>query len=181
MQQPDNQGGEPGGEKTGDRNEVKDRPQDQPPPRRRPPGGFRIQLDPNAKLPPPDKTGPSVCTDTDGKSDVFIGSAILHDVSLHPCKICPSATPMCRVPYGGQEVEHLGEYNILPITPEMEWVQTRNGDIPSGRRPVQGGYESNGEKLFHALGKINGIDVPGKTGRHLVSGSLTPFPRDMWD
>ena len=176
MQQPNDQG---------DRNEAKDRPQDQPPPRRPPPSGVRIQLDAGVAIPPPNKTGPPVCMDTDGTSPVFIGSAVLHDVSLHPCKICPSASPPCRVPYGGHEVEHNGEYNLLPTTPDMEWVPTRNGEIPSGRRPVQGGYESNGEKLFHALGKINGIDVPGKTGRHLVSGSLTPirvaFPRDMCD
>ena len=57
----------------------------------------------------------------------------------------------------------------------MEWVQTKNGEIPPGRRPVEGGYESGGEKLYHALGNIDGVDVPGKTGTHLVSGSLQPI------
>ena len=51
----------------------------------------------------------------------------------------------------------------------MEWVPTRNGEVPPGRRPVEGGYESDGEKLYHALGNIDGVNVPGKTGKHLVS------------
>ena len=42
------------------------------------------------------------------------------------------------------------------------------GRIPQGRRPVEGGYESNGVKLLHALGNIDGVSVPGKTGEHLV-------------
>jgi len=56
----------------------------------------------------------------------------------------------------------------------MEWVPTQNGEIPPGRRPVEGGYESNGEKLYHALGNIDGVDVPGKTGKHL-GGANIPF------
>jgi hypothetical protein len=55
------------------------------------------------------------------------------------------------------------------MTSEMEWVPTRDGEIPPGRRPVEGGYEANGKKLYHALGDIDGVDVPGKTGIHLVS------------
>jgi hypothetical protein len=52
----------------------------------------------------------------------------------------------------------------------MEWVPTARGEIPPGRRPVEGGYESNGAHLFHALGTFSGVQVPGKTGVHLKSG-----------
>jgi len=190
MQQPNDQGGERSGEESfrdpnggADRRQTLPPPQAQPPPSRPPKSGFRIQLDhSDVEFPPSSQTGPPVCLDTDGESPVYIGTATLHDVSLHPCKICPSSNPPCRIPYGGDEIEHHGKYDLLPITPDMEWVPTRNGEIPPGRRPVQGGYESNGEKLYHAVGKINGMDVPGKTGRHLVSGSLLSihvgFPRD---
>lgn len=56
----------------------------------------------------------------------------------------------------------------------MEWVPTRNGEIPPDRRPIEGGYESNGEKLYHALGDIGEVKVPGKTGKHL-GGANIPF------
>jgi len=111
--------------------------------------------------------------DADGKTPVFVGSAIFED-SVHPCKIVPSLRPPCRVAYGGTEREHHGRYDLLPISPEMEWVPTREGKIPSGRRPVEGGYESNGVKLFHALGSMDGVNVPGKTGEHL-GGANIPF------
>ena len=189
MQQLDDGSGESGGKKSfPNRDGEVSRQQDQqllprktPPPR----SGFRVPLVTDADFPPPNQSGPPVCVDADGVSPVFIGSAMLYDDCVHPCKIIPSVHPPCRVPYGDNEVEHHGKYNLLPITPDMEWVPTKNGQIPRGRRPVEGGYEANGEKLFHAIGNINGIDVPGKTGRHLVSRSLTSahlaFPRDLWD
>lgn len=71
----------------------------------------------------------------------------------------------------------------------MEWVLTSNGQVPSGRRPVEGGYERDGkvgirlqsinstdrrvQHLFHAAAIINGVRVPGKTGSHLVCHVLS--------
>ena len=49
----------------------------------------------------------------------------------------------------------------------MEFVRTSRGLIPQGRRPVEGGYEENGAKLYHAVAMVNGVRVPGKTGAHL--------------
>lgn len=37
------------------------------------------------------------------------------------------------------------------------------------------GFEENGSHLFHAVMNIDGIQVPGKTGPHLVSLSLSGF------
>ena len=147
--------------------------QEPPPPRydQPPPSGFRIPLATNTQFPPSNQVGSPPCTDADGKTPVFVGSAIFED-SVHPCKIVPSLRPPCRVAYGGTEREHHGRYDLLPISPEMEWVPTREGKIPQGRRPVEGGYESNGVKLFHALGSMDGVNVPGKTGQHLVSRFL---------
>jgi hypothetical protein len=59
----------------------------------------------------------------------------------------------------------------------MEWVPTKGGEIPAGRRPVEGGYVSNGAKLYHALGVINGLTVPGQTGKQLVRFFLILKPR----
>jgi DM9 repeat len=58
---------------------------------------------------------------------------------------------------------------LLPINDQtMEWVLTSHGEIPSGQRPVEGGYEENGARLFHAIVCIDNVWVPGKTGEHLV-------------
>lgn len=76
----------------------------------------------------------------------------------------------------------------MPITEAMEWVPTGYGQvrrasaglppdfsltslgqIPSDRRPVEGGFEEGGQHLFHAMMTIDGVQVPGKTGEHLVS------------
>ncbi|GAA5831607.1 hypothetical protein JCM3766R1_004950 [Sporobolomyces carnicolor] len=84
--------------------------------------------------------------------------------SVHPCKV---TNGKCMISYGGGEFEHHGRFDVLPITPEMEWVQGSYGQIPKGRRPVEGGFEENGSHLFHAVMSINGIQVPGKTGTHL--------------
>ena len=129
---------------------------DRPPP---PLSGFRI------KLPSADLVGSPI------NGLVFVGSAIFEN-SVHPCKIDYSLYPPCRVSWGGSEVAHYGRYELLPITFQMEWVPTTNGDIPPDRHPVEGGYESSGEKLYHALARIKDIDVPGKVGKHLVSVSL---------
>jgi len=132
-----------------------------------PPSGFRIPLSTQSALPSPEQLGQPVGFDGDGRSPVYIGSAIFPN-SVHPCKIGPHLSPPCRVPYGGGEHEHNGRYDLLPFDPNtMEWVHTSHGRVPPGRRPVEGGYEQGGGKLYHAMGNIQGIRVPGKTGEHL--------------
>ncbi|KAI0766744.1 hypothetical protein BC629DRAFT_1537455 [Irpex lacteus] len=49
----------------------------------------------------------------------------------------------------------------------MEWVPAEGGRLPVGHRPVEGGYEENGAKLYHALAVVQGVKVPGKVGEHL--------------
>ncbi|KAI4520695.1 hypothetical protein K525DRAFT_248388 [Schizophyllum commune Loenen D] len=128
------------------------------------PEGVRIEL------------GAPVCYDLDG-SPVYIGSALLKD-SVQPCKIMAQMQTIllidililryASVPYGGTELLHTGRYELLPFLPmQMEWVKTSNGRVPEGKKAVDGGYESSGHKLYHALGMINGVRVPGKTGEHL--------------
>ena len=132
-----------------------------------PPSGFRVPLNVGQPFPPAPQGGTPVASDADG-SPLFLGSAIL-GASVHPCKIGPHLHPPARVPYGGGEYEHNGRYDLLPFDPNtMEWVWTEKGRIPPGRRPIEGGYEEHGGKLYHALGKIHGLQVPGKCGEHLV-------------
>ena len=133
-----------------------------------PPSGYRIPLGPNDEFPPPDRLGQPPLFDFDGTTPIFIGSAIFPN-SVHPCRILPSLNPPCRVLFSGGETEHHGRYDLLPVSQHMEWVPTKNGQIPPGRCPIEGGYESNGDKLYHALGFFQGVYVPGKAGEHLVS------------
>jgi len=141
-----------------------------------PPSGVRIPLNfpLDSAFPSPAQTREPPCRDADG-SPVFIGSAIFQH-SVHPCKIAPHLSPPCHVPYGGTEVEHLGRYDLLPFDPQtMEWVQTSFGRIPDKRNPVQGGYEENGARLYHAIARVQGTLVPGKTGEHLVRIFILPM------
>ncbi|KAI0635958.1 hypothetical protein C8Q77DRAFT_1053446 [Trametes polyzona] len=138
-----------------------------------PPSGFRVPLTDAAPF-PQQQAGPPVALDADGRTPVFVGSALLGN-AVHPCKIVPSFSPPARVAYGGRELEHKGRYDLLPFDSNtMEWVPTANGAIPPGRRPVEGGYEESGGKLYHALANVHGVKVPGKTGTHL-GGANVPF------
>ncbi|KAF8910636.1 hypothetical protein CPB84DRAFT_1672534, partial [Gymnopilus junonius] len=113
------------------------------------------------------QTGQPAFFDADGRSPIFIGSA-LFERSVQPCKIGPHLQSFVSVPYGGGEHVHNGRYDLLPFRPDlMEWVPTSHGRIPPGRRPVEGGYEEDGSRLFHAVGLVNGVKVPGKCGEHL--------------
>ena len=150
-----------------------------------PPSGYRIPLGAGApaeaststtssssspsSFPDIVKTREAPFMDKDGKSPVFIGSALMQD-SVHPCKIVPSMlNQACRVALGGGEVVHEGRYDLLPFVPAlMEFVPASNGHVPDGRKPVKGGFEQNGAELYHAVAVIEGVKVPGKTGIHLV-------------
>lgn len=132
-----------------------------------PPSGYRIALTTTSAFPNQQQIGQAPCYDLDGVSPVYLGSA-LFDKSVHPCKIAPHLNPPCAVAYAGAELNHHGRYDLLPFDPTtMEFVHASHGRIPHGRRPVEGGYEENGTKLYHAVGVVSGIRVPGKTGEHL--------------
>lgn len=137
-----------------------------------PPSGYRLPLATTAAFPSPQETGQPPFYDADGVSPVFIGSALM-ERSVHPCKIGPHLQPFASVPYGGGEHGHHGRFDLLPFRPEqMEFVPTSHGRIPAGRRPVEGGYEEDGNKLYHAVAVVNGVKVPGKTGEHLYVSFL---------
>lgn len=145
--------------------------QNRPPP---PPSGYRIPLTTDQPFPDQLQTRYPPFVDSDGHNPIFVGSALM-ERSVHPCKISPMMQPPVRVGYGGGEVSHHGRYDLLPFDPQtMEWVRTSHGSIPPGRRPVEGGYEEGGQKLYHAVVNINGVMVPGKAGEHL-GGASVPY------
>ncbi|KAJ6474548.1 hypothetical protein DFH09DRAFT_1266584 [Mycena vulgaris] len=114
------------------------------------------------------------------QSPVYVGSAIfMHDggsspKSVQPGKIAHHLHPPCQIAYGGRELGHHGRYEVLIIDESMmEWVHTSHGRVPEGRTPVDGGYEENHDKLYHAAARVNGIMVPGKTGHHLGAAHVS--------
>ncbi|GAA5882151.1 hypothetical protein JCM3774_002943 [Rhodotorula dairenensis] len=134
-----------------------------PAPAAPPPAGLRVPCSTSTPF-PQELAGPAPLRDLDG-SPVWVASALFDDGSaVHPCKI---ARGRVMISYGGAERVHEGRYDILPITSDMEWVPAGYGELPKGRRPVEGGFESNGGHLYHALATIDGVQVPGKTGTHL--------------
>lgn len=143
-----------------------------------PPSGYRIPLSSLGEVTSPfpgvERTRGAPFTDADGKSPIFVGSALMQ-YSVHPCKIAPKLPQPCYVSYGGAEIVHDGRYDLLPFVPEhMEFVLTSSGRVPPGRRPVKGGFEHDGKELYHAVAVIEGIKVPGKTGSHL-NGCRIPY------
>ncbi|KAG5644380.1 hypothetical protein DXG03_008608 [Asterophora parasitica] len=147
----------------------------QPPPmsdQEYPPSGYRVPLTTDSEFPDPSVTGPPVTFDADGESPIFIGSALLEN-SVHPCKIGQHLQPFVSVAFGGGEYGPEGRYDLLPFNPDtMEWVATSYGQIPEGRRPIEGGYEDHGAKLYHGLAEVDGVKVPGKTAEHLYVSRL---------
>lgn len=74
----------------------------------------------------------------------------------------------------GQEVGHVGRYDLLPFDATcMEFVRAAGGRLPRGRRPVQGGHEEDGSILYHAVATFGNVRVPGRTAEHLVSGRVS--------
>lgn len=104
--------------------------------------------------------------DEDGNSPVFFASAIYGNYDeVHPCKSAPHLTPTpVSVAYGGSENYHDGAFEVLRYNPDnMELVTAANGEIPEGRTPVGGGWEQDGRMLYHGLGLVENVWVPGKT------------------
>ncbi|KAG8727436.1 hypothetical protein FRC12_022504 [Ceratobasidium sp. 428] len=108
---------------------------------------------------------------------VYVASA-LFGKSVHPCKCVPSSGAPCRIPWGGEEHVHHGRYDVLPITDDMEWVPASGGVNPDGRMPVEGGHEGGG-RLYHAYAEIDGIKIPGKSGRHLGGANIGHDRREI--
>ena len=107
----------------------------------------------------------------------FIGLAAFNG-GLVPCKIVPKFMPR-PVLLGWNGAEHtMGTdhpfFIALLDASTMEWVPARDGVMPEGRRPVQAGFENNGEPLYHAVALIDGARVSGKVGEHL-GGALVPW------
>ncbi|KAJ7165496.1 hypothetical protein C8R43DRAFT_986572 [Mycena crocata] len=146
-----------------------------------PSSGFRIKLSTDSPLPRQEleRAGRAPFSDLD-HSPVYVGSAIImHNdgqtpKSVQPGKISPHLHPACMIPFGGREIGHHGRYDVLIMEDgAMEWVRTSHGRIPDGHTPVEGGYEENHDKLYHAAARVDNIMVPGKTGHHLGAAHVS--------
>ena len=107
------------------------------------------------------------CT-TRSSNPVFFASAEING-SIVPGKFSEEWDVPFRVAYGHEE-HSLTSGTILKFDSELiELVETSGGDIPEGRIPVVGGREPDGTVLYHAVAEVQGLRIPGKAGKHLVS------------
>ncbi|KAK4046181.1 hypothetical protein OIO90_006625 [Microbotryomycetes sp. JL221] len=79
-------------------------------------------------------------------------------------------------PYGGSETFR-DTLDVLPITSDMQWVDAFYGYVPNCK-PIIGGYESNGQVLYHAMAQFDDIWIAGKTAPHLYGAN---FPYDGYE
>ncbi|KAK2757729.1 hypothetical protein FQN54_004698 [Arachnomyces sp. PD_36] len=134
--------------------------------------GIRVLQQTSAPFPRPSLTGVAPCVDRDG-TPVYFATAIDFKGGSHPCKVIGNALPSVRAGYNWEEYGHSGTYEILPFLPElMELVTSSKGQVPPGRLAVRGGAEADGRLLYHAVGNIGNLQVPGKAAPHLEGGFL---------
>jgi len=120
--------------------------------------------------------GPSTVTAVNGRW--YFGSAILGGNHVRPSKIATwDYPPQCRYGLNGTEIQHLGEFTLLPFdTNQMELIPAQGGVTPPGRRPVLGGYDEQGRDLYHCLvytGLPNPAfksEIPGVTSPEIGGG-----------
>jgi len=150
-----------------------DHPQAVAPPPTYAPLAHHIQVQGDAAFPGQLVSGRPVAADVSGQA-VYLGLVHLHG-GLHPCKVIPHYNTPVYVGWAGKEHAPSGPYILVPFDDaRMHWIYTRDGQVPPGVRPVTGGYEGDGQPLFHALCFVHGAWVPGKTGYHL-EGANAPF------
>lgn len=111
-------------------------------------------------------------TDLDGTTSLYFGSAILHGAVL-PGKVVEMRT--CQVLQDDAVVECTIGFSILPFSADMELVPTSRGVIPRGKHPVEGNYDGQGRKLYHAMLYAVGRRFPGMCAEHVVSADLVKY------
>lgn len=125
-------------------------------------------------FPPSSQTLTAPSIGKDGRR-LYFGSAFLTNTHIRPSKVSDfTKKPECRYALNGKEVSHPGQFSILPFdTRKFELVPATNGQLPLGRRPVTGGFDENGEEMFHCLVYAGPSgqerDLPGLTSIALVS------------
>ncbi|EJD41401.1 hypothetical protein AURDEDRAFT_186565 [Auricularia subglabra TFB-10046 SS5] len=137
------------------------------------PGGpaHALKLKSDQAFPPASVTGWPPCTDAGGQR-VFLGLAPIED-GLHPCKVVEGFVPPVRYSWGGEEFLWDQDYYLVPFDgARMEWAPASHGVTPAGKRLVEGGRESDGRPLYHAVGTVDGVRVLGKAGEHLYGASF---------
>ena len=72
-------------------------------------------------------------------------------------------------------------FDILSLNVELlEFLPTSRGVTPPGRRPVEGSYDAQGRKLYHAMLHFVGRQIPEMCSEYLVSDPCrTAFETDL--
>ncbi|KAH7101005.1 hypothetical protein BKA62DRAFT_639276 [Auriculariales sp. MPI-PUGE-AT-0066] len=132
-----------------------------------------IKLSSDQAFPKASISGHPVTIDYGGQ-EIFLG-LVPFEGGLQPCKVVKQFQPPARYGYAGSEFEWFEDYYLVPFDgSRMEWVSTSRGRPPPGKRPVEGGCESDGSPLYHAIGEVDGVRTLGKVNEAL-GGALFPY------
>jgi hypothetical protein len=128
-----------------------------------PRSGYQSRFFDNVPYPPGALSLDAPFVDTDG-SAVYVGSAVLGDNIIIPCKVVVrNSRPRAYVEYYGEKV--VDDFSILHVdSSRMKWVPVQEMRSAEHRaiRPVEAGLDENHPKLYYAYAEINGMKVPGQ-------------------
>lgn len=114
-----------------------------------------------------ERAGNPPIVDVDGCLN-FLGSALILEGGRHsqyPCRIAVRnpASFTCYICLDGEEKEHYGKWELQPIDEKrMEWVSAGDGNLPEGRKPVKGGYQTFRRSLWYAVATVNSREYIGR-------------------
>ncbi|KAF8547797.1 hypothetical protein OG21DRAFT_842479 [Imleria badia] len=100
-------------------------------------------------------------------------ASVLHEGSITPSWAFPNQQPCMFAHEGTTVTTCAGPYCVLPyLRDRMVLVPAADGKIPAGITPVEGGRDTQGRLLYHAVGWVsrNGrARMMGMAAEHLVS------------
>jgi hypothetical protein len=148
--------------------------------------GYRYCVGPHAPFPQEvEKVGMAPFVDANS-SPLYVGTANLKgNETAMPAKIIgfwQNRSGVTSYADGDKERHDAHSYSILFVDEKyMEWISAIDGQLPSGRTPVLGGYDMHsGGDLYHAYGRVGQWNTPGKTSPDL-GGAKFPFSWQVHD
>ncbi|KAK4049303.1 hypothetical protein OIV83_004240 [Microbotryomycetes sp. JL201] len=107
--------------------------------------------------------GPSL----DPNSPLYIATVLVQDDYVVPGSLSDFiSSGSAQAPLGGDR-KTSNNFNLLPFTEDMSWVDASGGQTPAGCTPIVGGVETD-NTIYHGRAIYNGAVTLGKCGGYLA-------------